>query len=76
MWPKRLVLENVSVAYSRDTIKKRASLNFIAVFINNIIVKLARDQVKMMGVEENTFERGEVEEVLQRYDQKKTYYIR
>jgi hypothetical protein len=29
-----------------------------------------------MGVEENTFERGEVEEVLQRYDQKKTYYIR
>lgn len=41
-----------------------------------IIVKLARDQVKMIGVEENTFDRGEVEEVLQRYDQKMTYYIR
>lgn len=39
-------------------------------------VKLARDQLKLMGVEENDFEGGEVEEVLQRYDQKKTYYIR
>ena len=37
---------------------------------------MARDQVKLMGVEENTFDRGDVEEVLQRYDQKKTYYIR
>lgn len=41
---------------------------------------MARDQSKFMGVEENTFDRGEgkaeVEEVLQRYDQKKTYYIR
>ena len=29
-----------------------------------------------MGVEGNEFEGGEVEEVLQRYDMKKTYYIR
>ena len=40
------------------------------------LVKMARDQTKLMGVEENTFDRGDVEEVLQRYDQKKTYYIR
>ena len=37
---------------------------------------MARDQSKLMGVEENDFDGGEVEEVLQRYDQKKTYYIR
>lgn len=37
---------------------------------------MARDQTKMMGVEENDFERGEIEEVLHRYDQKMAYYIR
>ena len=38
---------------------------------------MARDQAKQMGMEANIFaDRGEVEEVLQRYDEKKTYYIR
>ena len=37
---------------------------------------MARDQIKGMGVESSSFDKGDIEEVLQRYDQKKTYYIR
>lgn len=39
-------------------------------------VNMARDPLKLMGVESNNFDGGEVEEMLQRYDQKNTYYIR
>ena len=37
---------------------------------------MARDQSKFMGVEVNNLEGGEVAEILQRYDQKESYYIR
>ena len=38
---------------------------------------MARDQTKMMGVEENRYEKGDMlTEVIQRYGEKKTYYVR
>ena len=67
MLPRRLVLANVSSLFVFNLQK------LYAIFST---VRMARDQAKMMGVEENSFDREEVEEVLQRYDQKKTYYIR